>query len=108
MNWRQLKSVAQLGAVIEASDNTPVAIFKHSTRCGTSTTALGRMERLWPYTDEDLPVYYLDLLQYRDVSNEIERLTGVVHESPQLIVLKDGKAVFHASHLAIQPQNVAV
>jgi len=96
-----LDSVEGLLQVIESSrDNSVkgIAIFKHSTRCSISTMAFSRLKKGWSHSKDELPFYYLDLLSCRPVSNEIEHLFGVKHESPQLIVIKDGKVIHHASH----------
>jgi bacillithiol system protein YtxJ len=102
MNWITLKSPDQLEALRAESKNLPVIIFKHSTRCSISQTALNRLERNWK--EEEMALvkpYYLDLLSYREISNSIADLFEVEHESPQVLVLKNGKAVFHKSHLDI-------
>jgi bacillithiol system protein YtxJ len=102
MNWIALKSPDQLEALRAESKHQPVIIFKHSTRCSISQTALNRLERNWK-EDEMASVkpYYLDLISYREISNSISNLFDVEHQSPQVIVLKDGEAVFHKSHFDI-------
>jgi bacillithiol system protein YtxJ len=102
MNWIALKSPDQLEALRAESKDQPVIIFKHSTRCSISQAALNRLERNWK-EDEMVSVrpYYLDLLSYREISNKITDLFDVEHQSPQVIVLKDGEAVFHKSHFDI-------
>jgi bacillithiol system protein YtxJ len=102
MNWIALKSPDQLDALRAESKNRPVIIFKHSTRCSISQTTLSRLERNWE--DEEMTTvksYYLDLLSFRDISNRIAELFDVEHQSPQVIVLKDGEAVFNKSHFDI-------
>lgn len=103
--WNPLESLSQLETIKTESADKSVAIFKHSTRCSISSTALGRFEREW---DSELPVkaYYLDLLEHRDISNTIADEFGVVHQSPQLILIKDGKAVYNASHLSISVEEL--
>ena len=101
MNWRKLESLAQLDSIDAASHRIPVAIFKHSTRCSVSSTALDRLNR---NSGDDLPeseIWYLDLIAHRDLSNAIAERYGVIHESPQLIIIRNGKAVHDTSHLAI-------
>jgi bacillithiol system protein YtxJ len=93
MHWLELLSADQLRDLLEKE---PVfAVFKHSTRCPTSSLAKSKVEREW---NHNFPVYYLDVLRYRDVSSLLESLSGVRHESPQLIVFRDGRPVYHASH----------
>jgi bacillithiol system protein YtxJ len=106
MHWRELTSTGQLDRVIQESFTQPVAIFKHSTRCSISSMAKGRLEREWTFTEDKLPIYYLDLIKFRDVSNKIEESIGVHHESPQLILIKDGKSIFDASHNAVSAKEL--
>lgn len=102
MNWIPLTNVSQLTDIKNESNLRPVLLFKHSTTCSISKTSLNRLERNW--TEEDMngtKLYYLDLLSYRSISNEIARTFGVVHESPQVLIIKDGKAVYDTSHFDI-------
>ena len=96
--WKDLTSVRQLDEILEASKNEKVLVFKHSTRCGISTSVKSKLERKLP---EGVIAYYLDLLNYRDISNAIADKYKVVHQSPQLIVLEDGQVKDHASHYDI-------
>ncbi len=82
------------------SRNHPVVVFKHSNTCGISSAAYREMEQL----DN---VNLLEVQSARDLSMEIESITGVEHESPQVIVLKDGKAVWNASHYGVKAAAVA-
>ncbi|QKZ12098.1 bacillithiol system redox-active protein YtxJ [Spirosoma sp. KUDC1026] len=100
MNWNKLNSDSQLAAIKEESENQPVLIFKHSTTCSISAMALSRMERNW---NEQLGVkpYYLDLLANRAISNKIVTEFGVDHESPQVLLIRNGECVYDASHMSI-------
>ena len=103
MIWIPLTSESQLEEIITESFNAPVMIFKHSTRCSISSTALNRLERNWK--DTELPTVktvYLDLIAHRPVSSKIERDLDVEHQSPQAILIKDGKPIWDASHYDIQ------
>lgn len=100
MQWHTLNRAEQIGDLLAASYETPVLIFKHSVRCGVSSFVKNRFEDDWRFSDEEIVPYYLDLIQYRDVSNLLARQLGVVHESPQILVLRDGECVFNASHLS--------
>jgi bacillithiol system protein YtxJ len=103
MNWNKITSEAELDAAIEASYKKPVLLFKHSTRCSISSTALSRLERNWgAEADKDIRPFYLDLIAYRPVSNAIADKTGIVHESPQAILLVDGQPIYNTSHLDIR------
>ena len=105
MNWLPFESESDLEKIIEESFNKPQAIFKHSTRCSISSVAKMRLVSSWSF-DDDLPVYYLDLLSYRDLSNLIAQKFNVEHQSPQLIVLKNGESIYHESHLNISVNDV--
>jgi bacillithiol system protein YtxJ len=95
--WRPLIDLGQLNEIINESTTTPAVIFKHSMRCSVSRMALKQFENEFNLTSKVTP-YFLDLLEHRDISNEIVIRFGVVHQSPQLILIKDGKAIYNASH----------
>ncbi len=100
MEWTPLTDLAQLDAIDRLSAERPVLIFKHSTQCSISEGALGRMDA-GDATAFTFPAYYLDLLAYRPVSNAVETRYGILHESPQVLVISGGKCVYHTSHRAI-------
>lgn len=107
MKWNELNSVQQLTELLQVSENSTVLIFKHSTRCSVSRTALDRLERNWKDNEVGhIKPYFLDLISFRDVSNAIEEILAVEHESPQLIVVDKGKAVYHRSHFEIDYQHL--
>lgn len=99
--WFPLTEVAQLVAISEKSNTKTQVIFKHSTRCGISRMVMNQFVEAYDLTENDLDLYYLDLLNYREVSNETGYKFQVLHESPQLIVIRNGVVVAHASHGAI-------
>ena len=102
MNWHPLTSVEQLEEIMDESKNTPVVIFKHSTACSISSTAKSRLERQWAGAGLDhVKPYYLDLISYRPVSNEVAEVLQVRHQSPQLLLVQDGVCTYDASHLGI-------
>jgi len=100
--WAMLTSISQLDTILEESKATPVVIFKHSTRCGISRMVLRQFESTYAIDPDKMKLYYLDLLSYRNISDEIGVRFQVMHQSPQLIVVKNQKAVAHASHHSIQ------
>jgi bacillithiol system protein YtxJ len=103
MNWNNLTNENQLEEIKEASHNQPIMILKHSTTCSISATALSRLERAWKDEEaKNLKPYYLDLLKLRPISNKIAQDFGVEHESPQILIIKDGKSVYDASHFDIR------
>ena len=102
MEWNKLESEEDLSQLVVVSAITPVLIFKHSVRCGTSGMALNRLERMWKKEDnEKLAPYFLDLIAHRDISNEIESLFGIEHESPQVLIIRNGKCIYSESHSGI-------
>jgi bacillithiol system protein YtxJ len=105
LSWIPLSSIAQFQSLIDTRSD--FAVFKHSTRCSVSNMAKNRLERNWAFPQESLQVYYLDVLSYRLLSDHIAENTGIKHESPQIIVWKEGKVVYHASHSAISAVEMA-
>ncbi len=99
MNWIPLTSEAQLETISEASKNKPQVIFKHSTTCSISGMALSRMNR--SEFPETIDFYLLDLKQYRNISNQIAAQFHVHHESPQVLLIKQGECVYDESHYGI-------
>lgn len=100
VGWRQLKDLGQLNELVAESADLPVLIFKHSTRCSVSRMVLKQFENEFSMHEKITP-YFLDLVAHRAVSTEIAHRFGVLHQSPQLIVIKDGKAVYNESHGSI-------
>ncbi|GAA4901020.1 bacillithiol system redox-active protein YtxJ [Flaviramulus aquimarinus] len=96
--WIPLSELAQLDTVNEKSNTKTQVVFKHSTRCGISRMVMNQFVDAYELTENHLDLYYLDLLNYRDVSNEVGYKFQVMHESPQLIIIKNGTVVAHASH----------
>jgi bacillithiol system protein YtxJ len=97
INWIPLTFMGQLDEIVAFSSQKPVVIFKHSTRCSVSRFALKQFENDFDL-DDQVDAYYLDLLEHRDISNEIASRFGVYHQSPQLLLIKDGKCVYDVSH----------
>ncbi|GAB5401436.1 MAG: bacillithiol system redox-active protein YtxJ [Aureisphaera sp.] len=104
--WKALTTVEQLTQIVQESKTRPVAIFKHSTRCGISRMVLRNFEGTYEVDPEQMHLYYLDLLAYRNVSDEVGFKFQVLHQSPQLIVIKNGVAVAHASHHGIRAEEL--
>lgn len=99
--WIDLNSMDQLNAIMEKSKTKPQFIFKHSTRCGVSRMVISQFKRDYQLSKNDADLYYLDLLAYRTVSNEIADRFQVMHQSPQLVVVRNGVVVAHESHSGI-------
>lgn len=107
MNWNKLENLRQIGEIIEESKTKPVLIFKHSTSCSISSMALNRLSRNWKTEDsEKVKPYYLDLIGFREISNKIAEEFGVYHQSPQVILIKNGKATYDNSHMGISYMDI--
>lgn len=105
MNWNRLTNADQLDQLIAESAGQPVLIFKHSTTCSISAMALSRLERNWSDAAGIKP-YLLDLLSYRSVSNRVADQFGVLHQSPQVLLIQNGECVYDASHMSISFQTL--
>ena len=105
MQWIPLTDPSQLSDIVTRSANRPQVIFKHSTRCSISAVALQRLQKETAPADVDF--YLLDLLAYRNISNQIAEQFGVHHESPQVLVIRDGACVYDESHLGISMHDIA-
>jgi len=107
MNWTHLTDISQLDEIVKNSHNNLQLIFKHSTRCSISAAAFDRLQRKWQGNEIlNVEPLYLDLIKYRDVSNEIVSRFGVAHQSPQAILIKDGKAIYDNSHFGIDYEEI--
>lgn len=100
MNWNDLKNIEQLEQIKEASHQKMQLIFKHSTRCIISKMALKNFENDFSLHN-DIDVYYLDLIAYRNLSNEIAETFTVEHQSPQILLIKNGVVIYNESHEGI-------
>lgn len=105
-DWTNLENEKQLDELILSSYTKPVLLFKHSTRCPVSTMAKKRLENDWDIEDGKITTVYLDLLNHRDISNMISEKTGVHHQSPQAILLRNGTVVYHSSHDSISAHDI--
>jgi bacillithiol system protein YtxJ len=106
-HWLLLEQGAQLQEILNRSHERPCLIFKHSTRCSISAMALNRVESGWTLPEESLECWFLDLIAYREVSQAIAQTLGVQHESPQVLLVRNGAVFYHSSHSAINPQAIA-
>jgi bacillithiol system protein YtxJ len=104
--WKNIESEEDLKNAIERSFQNKIAIFKHSTSCFISKTVLRNLEKEIKSLDQKPDLYFLDLLAYRPISNKIAEDFGIRHESPQLIVIENGKAIGNASHQHISVDQI--
>jgi bacillithiol system protein YtxJ len=100
-NWVLLSEEKQLKEIFEESKTKLVVIFKHSTRCGISRGVFSQFEKATDSKIENVAFYYLDLLKYRTISNEIASVFNVYHQSPQVLLINNGEVVAHNSHYDI-------
>ena len=107
MNRFEISSGLDIEKLKEASQGKPVLVFKHSTTCPISSTALSRVERNWSDLDGLVEFYYLDLLANRSISNALAEEFGIEHQSPQVLLIKNGKCVYDASHFGIRAGEIA-
>jgi bacillithiol system protein YtxJ len=111
MNWQHLTDLNQLSDIVDTSFKQPdeiqaVLIFKHSTRCSISSMALNRLENKWTETPK-IPVYFLDLIQNRAISNKIAEIFNIEHASPQVLLIKNGQCFYTSSHSAISVADIS-
>jgi bacillithiol system protein YtxJ len=104
MNWIDLQAETQLEEIRERSADRPQVIFKHSTRCSTSQLVKNRLER--SENPQTFDFYCLDLLRYRPVSNKVAETFRVYHESPQVLVIRNGECVYEESHMGITMDHI--
>lgn len=107
MDWIKLENKEQLEEIKKKSSVNPVLIFKHSTRCAISGMALDRLRRNWQSEDfEKITPYFLDLIANRPLSDQISQNFGVYHQSPQIILIKNGEAIYDNSHMGINYRDI--
>lgn len=105
INWTPMENLGQIEEIIALSEQMPVIIFKHSTRCSISRMALKNFESEYDLV-EKVTAYFLDLISFREVSNAIAIRFNVVHQSPQLLLIVGGKSVYDVSHSSIDAQEL--
>ncbi len=101
-----LEMMNQLDEIDAVSEVKPVVIFKHSTRCSISRFALKQFDLAYDYEEDKMDWYLLDLLNHRDISNEIAHRYEVMHQSPQILVIRNKKAIYHDSHDGIDAHDL--
>lgn len=105
--WQALREESQLDDLLLLSFQQPVLIFKHSTRCSISSTALSRTQAAAEGLQEaGFSLFLLDLITYRSLSNQIASRLEVPHQSPQVLVVRNGKCIFDTSHMDIRPAEL--
>ncbi len=102
--WTQVTSPEELDNILASDPERPKLFFKHSTRCSISAMVLRSFES--EFTSDKCDLYFIDLLRHRDVSNAIADRTQVRHESPQVIVVKEGEVIYQASHSSVDARKI--
>jgi len=97
-SWKTLNEIAQLEQIQQESNHKKQVIFKHSTTCGISNYAYEKLETNWSFSEEEFDFYYLDLLQFRSISNAVASKWKINHQSPQIIVIDKEKVSYTTSH----------
>ena len=96
--WIPLNDLKQIDYIKQKSSIKTQVIFKHSTRCGISSMVQRQFIEDYNFSEKELDLYYLDILNYRQISDEVGYAFQLIHESPQLLVIKNDELVAHASH----------
>jgi bacillithiol system protein YtxJ len=106
-SWIAFETTDQIAEIDGLPATTTAVIFKHSTRCAISSMAKERLVSDWHFDQQTVQLYYLDLLAYRAVSNQVAEHYELQHESPQLLVINQGKLVGHTSHNGVKTSFIA-
>jgi len=107
LKWVRLTDEHELDQLIQKESFVkPVVLFKHSTRCSISAMALNRLENDWDIEADVCVPVYIDLITYRDISNKIANDLQITHQSPQVLVVKEGKCVYTSSHSQINVRDI--
>ena len=106
INWIPLNSLEQIKTIKELSKSETILVFKHSTRCGISSMVIKRFENLFDSSMNNIKVYYLDLLNFRAISDEVGYSFQAQHQSPQLLIIRNEVAVLNVSHYDITTVNI--
>ena len=106
VNWIPLNSLEQIKTIKELSKSETILVFKHSTRCSISSMVIKRFENLFDSSMNNIKVYYLDLLNFRAISDEVGYSFQAQHQSPQLLIIRNEVAVLNVSHYDITTVNI--
>lgn len=104
--WKEVTSIEEFNEMLNATTDKAKLFFKHSTRCSISSMALKGFEREWNVSSDDFELYFVDLIAHRDISNAIAAESHVEHQSPQVVVWRNGEVIYNASHHHIDAQKI--
>jgi bacillithiol system protein YtxJ len=104
--WIKFTDIEQLNEIVLQSETTPIIIYKHSTRCGLSAMTQNMLDRDWARLKQHAKLYFLDLIQHRNISNNVAERFNVRHQSPQILIIKKGQSVYDVSHYQIKVETI--
>jgi len=105
-DWIHLSETEQLNGLVSESSSIPVIIYKHSSRCGLSAMTENKLEEGWALLQPKVKLYFLDLIRYREVSNSVAERFNVRHQSPQILIIKNGICVYNSNHYEINVETI--
>ena len=105
MEFQSLESLEQLDEIVVSKGNS--IIFKHNTTCPISRNAKRKLQEDGDLLPDNTPVFLVDLIANREISNAVANKLNVKHESPQLLVIKDGKCTYNESLFNISVEETA-
>lgn len=106
MDWTKLESITQVDEILDDRTSEVFLILKHSTRCSISSMAMNRLEGSWNEKANSIKPFYLDLIAFRDISNYIAEKFDVFHQSPQVLLIKNGECYFEETHMGIRYEEI--
>lgn len=106
MNWINLERLEQIDEIMEKSNQVTCLIFKHSTSCNMSAMAKFKLEEDWGFNETELVPFMVDILQYKTISNAISERFQEYHQSPQVLLIKEGESFYEESHLDISVEDI--
>lgn len=108
LNFLSLNTIEDIDRLLERSKShsSLIAIYKHSPTCDLSYLAKKKLERDWSFKKDELPVYFIDVIRQRPLSNHVAQKLNIRHESPQILLIKDGVSVYDEDHMAINVEAI--
>lgn len=106
MNWIELSTPTQLQGIQKDTSNAAYLLYKHSPTCSICSMTKMRIERAWDFAEEQLKPYFLNVLDHRSLSDEVAHIFDTKHESPQILLVQNGRSVHQASHFDIDIKTV--
>jgi len=103
---RPVQQLDELEQLLSASNTRPLLLFKHSYSCGISAEALDELVEHLNGGPASVQYAIVTVQTHRDISNAVSARLGVRHETPQAILIRDGKAVWSASHFRVNAASI--